>query len=267
MDEMCFKPLIEDMTWSYSRVSSFDSCPGAWFYKYIRGHPEEQLFYSSFGKLVHDILEKFYKGKIKKEDMLFEFLTRINSDVKGERPEAKILDKYINGVSEYLNSFAPFPYEMIDVEKYVSFMVEDKRFVGVIDYIGMKDGEYYIIDNKSGDLRKRSNRKYPTIKDMELDEKLRQLYLYAEAINQEYGKYPAFLCFNCFRTGVFIKEPFSIEKYNETKQWALEEIEKIENEEYFVSVPDYFRCKWLCGYGAECEEYQEYLAERRRGRR
>ena len=255
------------MTWSYSRVNSFDSCPGAWFLKYIRGQHEEAMFYSSFGKLVHSIIEQYYRGTIKKEDMLMAFLTRFNTEVSGDKPDSKIVDKYIDGVASYLESFSPLPYEMVDVEKFVRFRLGDKNFVGIIDFIGNKDGDICIVDNKSGDIRPRSKRKYPTQNDMELDEKLRQLYLYSTAIFNEYGRFPKKLCFNCFRTGVLVEEPFIEKAYKDTVEWALEEIKKIESEELFIADPEYFKCNWLCGFNKSCEEFAEYLEDRRHGRR
>ena len=267
MGNISYKPLIEDMVWSYSRVSSFDDCPNAWFLKYIKQKPEHEMFYSSFGKLVHNIIERFYRGELTEDDMLMEFLIHLEDKVRGERPDDKIVDNYINGVATYLSEFRPLPYKMIDVEKYVRFTVSDKPFVGIIDYIGMDGDDLCVVDNISGNLKPRSKRKYPTQKDMELDEKLRQLYLYSTAVKQEYGKFPSKLCFNCFRTGVLIEEPFVPEKYNETIEWVLNEIARIENENYFIADPDFFRCRWLCGFNSSCEDYEEYLKERRHGRR
>ena len=37
MGDICYAPLIDDMTWSYSRVKSFEDCPYKWFLKYIVG--------------------------------------------------------------------------------------------------------------------------------------------------------------------------------------------------------------------------------------
>ena len=267
MGNYSYKPLIEDMTWSYSRVSSFDSCPNAWFLKYIKGKQEHGMFYSSFGKLVHNIIERYYRGEIEKDAMLMEFLTRFSNEVVGEKPDEKIVNGYINGAASYFSEFHPLPYKMIDVEKSISFTIGDKKFVGIIDYIGLDGDDICIVDNKSGNLKPRSKRKYPTQKDMELDIKLRQLYIYSEAIKNEYGKYPAKLCFNCYRTGVLIEEPFIMSEYENAIAWALGEISKIEDEKYFIADPDYFRCRWLCGYNTSCEEYEEYLKDRRHRRR
>ena len=60
MGEEIYKPLIEDMTWSYSRVSSFDDCPYKWFMQYVGGETEASMFYSSYGKYIRELLAEHY---------------------------------------------------------------------------------------------------------------------------------------------------------------------------------------------------------------
>ena len=137
----------------------------------------------------------------------------------------------------------------------MEFEIEGKKFIGYIDFLGMdeSDGEFVIIDNKSRDLKPRSTRAKPTVKDKELDEILRQLYIYCIAVEQEYGKLPKALCINCFRTGTFIQEPFKMEAYEEAKKWALEKIEEIGDDTDFDPNPNVFSCFWICGVSDNCE--------------
>ena len=201
MKEVSYRPLIEGMKWSYSRLTSFEDCPYRWFLKYICKETEKPQFYSSYGTLVHKLIEQYYRGKLSKDEMLTQFLLNFSKKVQGERPSDTIVQKYITSGVDYLRNFKAFPFEMVDVEKRIDFDVHGIPFVGVIDYIGTKNGELYIIDNKSRDLKPRSKRKKPTVKDGELDEMLRQLYLYSVAVKQVYGMFPKALCFNCFKTG------------------------------------------------------------------
>ena len=93
---------------------------------------------------------------------------------------------------------------MVGVEKKVDFVVNGIPFVGYIDFLGEKDGDLYVVDNKSRILKPRSSRAKPTKADEELDAYLRQLYIYSAAVEEEYGKTPKSLCFNCFRDKLFI---------------------------------------------------------------
>jgi len=262
--EVSYLPLIEDMVWSYSRIKAFDDCPYRFFLKYISKCKEADKFYASYGSFMHKLIESFYRGKLSKDDMLTEFLMKFSENVKGTRPRESTVKKYIDGGKKYLKEFQPFRYQMIDVEKKVNFKINGLRFVGFIDYLGKdSDGRFVIIDNKSRDLKPRSNRTNPTVKDRELDEMLKQLYLYSAAIKQEFGECPKLLCFNCFRTGVFIEEPFKENDYKETIEWVKRKIENIKTTEDFYPNQDFFSCRYICGVSDDCI-YDEMEREERR---
>ena len=252
MGDISYKPLISDMTWSFSRVESFDSCPYKWFLRYIRGWKEDGMFYASYGTLMHEIIRKYYEGELTKPQMVTYFLTHFKTDVVGERPQESTVQKYINSGVEYLKNFKPFPYNTVLVEKTVNFDVDGIPFVGILDYVGERDGKYCIVDNKSRELKPRSGRAKPTQKDIELDNMLKQLYIYSEAVHKLFGKYPDVLAFNCFRNGVFIEEPFKMDEFISTKEWVKNELKRIENEEDFAPNPNQFTCRWLCGLSHKC---------------
>ena len=245
------------MRWSYSRASSFDECPHKWFLKYIKEYKEIPQFYSSYGKFIHKLIEKYYLGELKNDELVTEFLLNFKQEVKGFRPKDSIVKKYIEAGIKYFNCFKPFPYETVAVEKEIKFEIRGIEFIGFIDYIGKsQDGDLIIIDNKSRNLTQRSRRNKPTKKDIELDDMLRQLYVYSAAIKKEYGVYPKLLCFNCFKNGEFIKEEFNMQKYLETEEWVVNKIRSIEDADGFPANPEYFRCNFLCGVN-DCCEYKE----------
>jgi len=198
--------------------------------------------------------------------MLSEFLLKFSDEVKGIRPKETTVQKYIEQGSEYLRNFQPLPFKMISVENKVEFEIDGIPFIGFIDFLGEEDGEYIIVDNKSRDLKPRSKRTKPTVKDRELDEMLKQLYIYSAAVYQKYGKYPKELCFNCFRTGTLIREPFNIEAYNSAIQWAKDRIEEISNDTDFDPNQDFFACRYICGVSEDCiydiEAYEERVWNR-----
>lgn len=257
--EVSYKPLIEDMTWSYSRVDSFDDCPYRWYLKYIH-YPklkDGKRFYSEFGTFMHKLLEAFYKGEITKEQAVTEFASGFNENTRGDgRPKFDIVKNYFKSGIQFLRELKPFRFETIAVEEKVEFEIAGHKFVGYIDYHGMENGEHVIVDNKSRNLKPRSGREVPTKKDEELDSMLKQLYIYAEAIRQKYGKLPKLLCFNCFKNGVFIEEPFNMEVYEKTLKWAEDKIKDIENTNEFYPNVDYFSCNFICGMSEHCCYYE-----------
>lgn len=264
MGIISYKPLIDDMTWSYSRIKTFEECPYWFFLKYIKGFHETDKFFASYGSFMHKIIERYYKGELSKPEMLTTFLLNFRDEVRGIRPRESTVQKYIEDGCEYLRGFEPFPYNPVAVEKHISFEIGGYNFVGFIDYLGERDGRLYIVDNKSGDLKPRSGRSKPTAYDKKLDSMLRQLYLYSVGVEREYGTLPEELCFNCFRSGKFIKEKFDTQKYEEAKRWAVDCIKRIEQAGSFEPKHDFFKCFYICGVSDNCCYDIEAREEHRR---
>ena len=262
MKNSIYRMIADGFVWSYSRIECFCDCPYRFFLKYFAGVKEKPLFYSSYGSFIHKLIEQYYKGALTKDEMVTKFLTDFSKEVRGTRPQESTVTKYIQCGCEYLRSFQPFRFNMIDVEKRVEFNIDGTPFVGVIDYLGEEDGELVIVDNKSRDLKPRSKRAKPTLKDQELDSMLKQLYIYSAAVKQEYGKFPKLLCFNCFRTGTFIEEPFNEDAYNAAIEWAKKQVEDIKDADDFYPQIDYFSCNFICGVDKECEYYESYKSQR-----
>jgi len=268
MTAIDYKPLIQDMVWSYSRLEAFEDCPYRWFLHYLLNFQDEDKFYASFGSFMHHLLEQFYTGKKDRSELVMEFIADFQEKVVGKRPSEKILSKYIQNGVNYLQAFDPLPFNVIDIEKRVRFSIQrdgepDIQMIGIIDYLGEKDDELYIVDHKSRKLSPRSNRAKPTLKDKELDKMLRQLYVYSIAVEQNYGKLPNYLCFNCFRSNELIVEPFKQEAYEEAKQWVIDTVKKIENTAEFPPKQDLFSCFWICGVNRHCKYDIESMNERR----
>ena len=74
MGEVNYKPLIDDMVWSFSRADSYGSCPHRWYLRYIRRCKEKDKFYATFGSFMHKLIERYYNGDLAKEEMLTSFL-------------------------------------------------------------------------------------------------------------------------------------------------------------------------------------------------
>ena len=213
------------------------------------------MFYTTYGSFMHKLIERYYKKEITRDQMRVEFLINFSREVMGDRPSEKIVGDYIKSGLDYIESFRDLPYNIIGVEKTMNFSIEGKQFVGIVDILGEKDGNLYIIDNKSRNLKPRSKRKKPTVSDKELDEMLKQLYVYATAVKQTYGEFPKALCFNCFRNNVFIEEEFNMDTYESVIEEVVNTIRRIEDSESDDFHPniDYFYCNYLCGYHNSCE--------------
>lgn len=253
------------MQWSYSRLKSFETCRYAWYLKYLYGLKEKPNFYASYGSFVHNLIEKYYRDEISLQDLPVNFLKGFSYFVVGKRPKEEIVDKYMEAGFNYFRTFKPMPYEMVSIEEKTEFSIGGMKFVGFIDFLGKNDDGLAIVDHKSRDLKPRTGRKKPTKSDDELSQYLRQLYLYSVGVQEKHGSLPKRLCFNCFKSGVFIDEPFDNNAFEDAKTWAIKTIETIRRTEDFYPTFDWFYCTYLCGFNDECCYYEIMKAGDRHG--
>lgn len=250
----------EDYKWSYSRVNKYDDCKYAWYLKYIEEIETQELFFSQFGKFVHEIYASILLGNLSSEKAVDYFLTNFRREVTAKAPSDKIFSSYfasglkaMGEVNEFLDEIKD--YEIAGVETPVEFKVGDNNFVGIIDLI-LRDrlGNLIIADHKSRTLKPRS--KKGTLKsDTELDKYFKQLYLYSIAIKEMYGKFPTELWLHCYRNtdNKIIKESF---KPLEFEDEFSNKIKQIKITEEWTPNYDWFSCTNLCECHNECEYYQ-----------
>ena len=214
------------------------------------------MFFASFGSFAHEIMEMYLNGELKKEELAGYYLSNFRNKVQGKAPSTKIFQSYFSQGLRYLSDIN-FPYSTIlDVEDNVEFFIGENEFTGFID-VRCKDGDDLIIlDHKSRNLKPRSTKGKVTKTDRELDDYLRQLYLYSIPTKEKCGKYPKRLEFNCFREGLVISEPFKEEALEQAKKWATDTIKVITDNEDWSPNLDYFACRHLCGLHDQCEYFQ-----------
>lgn len=244
------------MTWSYSRINCFEDCPYKFFLTYVKCCEEEKRFFASYGSFVHAIMASYLQGLLRKDELAQFYLLNFGKEVHGEAPSAKVFTNYFNAGYRYFSD-CNFDTNVIAVEEYMRFKLGEHNFVGVIDYIRVnEDGSLVLGDHKSKDLKPRSKKRVPCKSDRELDAYLEQLYLYCKPFKERYGRFPDYLEFNCFRTGVVITEPFDVEKYNVVINKFSAKPNSIALNEQWQPRIEYFKCKYLCGKNNSCEYYQ-----------
>ena len=249
--------VVDGMTWSYSRLKAFEECPYQFFLKYIYGCTDEKrLFFSDYGTFMHSILEKFYLKKLTAEELVPYYLNHYFDEVQGAAPSEQVFSSFFESGLEYLRNIKYVDGTILGVEVPVSFEIDRFPFTGFVDLIVRDDdGTIEIWDHKSHPLKPRSYRKQPTKSDVELDEYLKQLYLYAIPVCKMYGIAPNHLVFNCYRKGILIREPFFEDRLDEAKKWAVSVIQQIRTSSEFFPKMEYFKCRYLCGVQRECEYF------------
>jgi hypothetical protein len=249
---------LGDMTWSYSRITAYEDCKYKFFLSYLQGLKGEDMFFANYGIFVHDILGKYLSGDMKKSELGIHYLLNFKDSVIGRAPSSSIFNNYFEQGLNYLDNI-DFPYDksqIVVVEKKENFSLDDKRFVGILDCVVNDNDELVIVDHKSRSLKQRSKRGKITQTDIELDNYLRQLYIYSIPVHNTFGKYPSRLEFNCFRNNEIISEPFKTDTFNDVKKWALDLIDEIENNEKWNPNLEFWKCSHLCELHNECEYFQ-----------
>lgn len=247
--------LIDQMTWSYSRIQSFAKCPHSFFVKYINGDEEDDTFLASFGSYVHQIHQLVFSGILKRDEASEYYIKYFDDFVTGYPPPEKVFSSYYKGGYRYFSDMPTFKGEIVGIETEFDFKVLGLPFRGAADLITKEDDGLVIYDHKAKDLKPYSNRRKPTKSDIELHEYTRQLYIYAEAVKQKFGEYPKRLVFNCYRTQTMIEQDFNDADLNETLNWAYNQVQEIRSFTEWNPDIDFFKCRYLCGLDDKCDYY------------
>ena len=210
-------------------------------------------FFAEFGSYIHLIMQLYLLGELKRHDLSTYYVAHFAENVRSKAPNHKIHLNYFNQGFYYLDNIDFPKREIIGVEDEVEFTFANKIWRGFIDVVSSDNGQLIITDHKSRTLKPRSKRSKPTKSDMELDDYLRQLYVYSVAVKDKYGRFPDILEFNCFRSQTMIREPFKADRLNEIESWTKKEIDQIILNDRWEPQPDYWKCNYLCDVCDDCE--------------
>ena len=174
-----------NILWSWSRYNSYLNDPYGYYLKYIK-HEKEQVkdsIWGISGGVVHDIIEDYYEGKLKYEDMLEEYNDKLfemdTMELKYNRTNKdmndKIANKYENSIKHFLTHYNPIKSKVI-VEKFVTIKVGKYIFQGYIDFLHKdENGNYIIEDFKTSTIYKGDKK----------ENEAGQLILYSQALIQK----------------------------------------------------------------------------------
>lgn len=263
------KHLPSNFRWSFSKLAAFQQCPMSFYLTYVENPgSDDELpgYFSEYGSLMHSILEQYYKGDLPVFCLADEWRDRYESEVVVAPPPFPkgFGEKNYDAAVRYLENFSGLPegFEVISVEKKFVIDIGGYPVSGIADLVigSPATGEVIIIDHKTKSAASMK-------KEYQLYRK--QLYLYAIWFREWTGKWPTLLRFNMVKDGTFIDEPFDEAMVEETRQWFIDGIRRIEEcdlfeawstciseQEYAKAREPYF-CKWICGVNPSCERYQD----------
>lgn len=259
--------ILDEEVWSWSKINSFreglngNGCLYAWWITYREGDRGVGNYFSEFGSLVHNIIEKYNKGELfdwEIKDVLLSGLKNIEypppSFNIGKSYENKIKEFFciddLNG-EDFSSRFQKFKF----IESELEFLINigGYKVTGFIDAIAEhEDLGFIVMDYKSSK---------PYTGEV-LKNNIMQMYLYSIAVKNKYGKYPDYLIYYYFKEDEReFPYKFSLTELDRTKNYVLETIELtkgyIEKDQFIprcltVSDNDFF-CNHLCNHRFSCD--------------
>lgn len=257
---------INDMKWSYSRLTSFEHCKYEFYLNYIVHDDDQYLsegnFYAEVGIYVHEILAKIFSGELTPEQASEYYVENFDDNIFYKTKPSTMQKTYETCADYFANvSFDWLKnYDILGVEMEINFELEGYKFVGYIDLLvrDKRDGKIVVIDNKSSAYPFRLDGKVKARSQRDFEKYKKQMYLYSYGVEQMYGETPKEITWNHFKDGgKFATIKFNQKEYEKSIDWLLDTIHKIEKEEEFPPSQDYFYCNNICNFRNSCEYKNE----------
>lgn len=241
--------MVTKEKYSFSKLSAFKQCPYGYYLRYVLNKKGIGNAFSSYGTLVHSILERYAKGELELWDLSGVFEWEFETAVPEKFPFNKYVvlrDTYYKQGLDFLRSFQGYEkYKILGVEQQFDRDIDDWTFTGIIDLIIQDpDGKLIIRDYKSKAAFKN---------DREQFEYARQLYLYSAYVKEKFGRFPDELQFLMFRKQHLVVIPFDPSAYEEAEDWAKGMVKDIREAVDFPSCCDEFYSNNLCNHREYCE--------------
>ena len=235
---------LTEKKWSYSSLKLYETCKYAFYLKYVEGKEEEQNVFASFGKHVHSILERYFKGELYAFELADVFEKEYETAVKGRFPFYNMYAAFYNKTLSYLQNFDGIDGEVLGVEQKLESVIGGYKFIGYADLILRDEIGIVVVDHKSHGAWKSKK---------ERADYLRQLYLYAHRIKEIYGEFPYKLAFNKFRADKpWDEELFKEGDYVAALDWFKAGVETALTTTEWECCPQAFYCDELCGFIEDC---------------
>lgn len=252
------KFVIDNFTWSFSRLESFYQCPLAWHKTYIDCEPKCSNAFAEYGSCCHKILEDYENGSINIFNISDEYDKRFADEVVTDFPYNQYSDLkesyYLKGKKYFEEIDLPIgAIEILGIEEKVNFEINGKPFIGFIDLrYKDKDGNVIFMDHKSANIT--FTKKGLVTKSCQ--EKMKkykyQQYLYTIPFI-EAGEKVDFLEWNFFNNQKIYRIPWNPKEYAEAIVWARMTIELISKEEDWNPNVEWYYCVNLCDHRDRCE--------------
>ena len=244
------KTQLYENRFSYSKLTTFNNCKYGYCERYINHQKGIGNCFSSYGTLVHSLLERYAKGELSAEGLLDAYEWEFDAAVPEPFPTTKYCPDmrklyYEQGV-EFLTNFKGYSgLKILDVEEAFDMPLFDWTLTGVVDLV--------FIEQETNQLVLRDWKSKASFKNKkEAAEYRRQLYLYSPYIKKKYGRFPDRLEFYLIRKNDIVSAPFSEDDMAEAISWANNTVKEIKECWTYPPSPEAFFCNQLCNHRLTC---------------
>jgi hypothetical protein len=248
--------ILDEMRFSYSSLSGFETCKGSFKLTYIDAEDRINNAFSSYGNLVHKTLELYFKGVLDIEDMESYYDDNFEISIPEEFPSYPpgMRENYYNrGLSFFGNfKFDKDLYDIIFIEDYVNAIYQGINIVVKPDLIlrEKSTGDYFLIDYKTAKLKTSKKEQ-----EKQLDGYKKQFLMYVYFLFSEKNIEVKQMKIWFIRDEIEKVIPVDSYEALKTMQWAEETVNAIKAEEEWefsnTKENEYF-CRNICGLRNVC---------------
>ncbi len=254
-----FDFIVDNIRYSYSSASTFETCPYAFKLTYIDlSLPKKDNFYSQYGTLIHNCNEQYFSGKIEMFELPKCFNDNYDLIVTDSEPMGND-EKYRMQGEDFFNNFS------LDRNDYDILLIEDKIDFDLNSHVAVAKPDLVMREKSSGiiglyDYKTSSTFRIDryTGKEVADTKKLegyyRQMFIYTYALRIGKGIPVDTITLWFTRPERMVTIEWDEEKENQAIQWFSNTIDKIKKENLFPynNKNSYF-CNNLCGVRNFCE--------------
>jgi len=251
------KFILGGKTWSYSSVSSYETCPYGFRLSYIAMEERQGNFFSDFGLFIHKILELYFTNELELDDLLDYYEENYYDSMYYNAPRypANMAENYRSAGRKYFENFKfdKTLYDIVAVEDTIFSTHNGIKLVTKPDLI-LKEkstGKYSLVDFKTARLKPNGKQR-----DTQIAQYMRQFLLYCYFFWVEKDIQINNIEIWFIRNNQIIIKDIDPMQVAETMEWFTGTIDNILNEENWdpnLSKKNKYFCSEICSFRNCCQ--------------
>lgn len=257
-----FDFIIDNIKFSYSSLTTYETCPYSFKLTYIDKCEREENFYGQYGTLVHETMYQYFSNQLDMFELSGYFLDNYDKVVQAYPPvyPAGLGETYRDAGLEFFDNFSfdKSGYDVIMNEEKVEFEFDDGvQFVGRPDLVlfEKRKGDFSLVDYKTSAPFKINRRTGNEVTDTKkIAGYHKQMYIYTYALRNY--KFTPINKITLWFTRPNRKLTIDWKEADEEKaiRWLKRQVSAIKKDEKFLfnNSNSYF-CNNLCSVRESCE--------------